>query len=101
MGGMAAQVRWRAGCLGGLRGWAAFTRGVGDATDEPPTLEHDLNDQNPNSNPSPQIPIKNDPAANAAALTKVKADKMREVKAGHDGTWVAHPDLVKVRLTGV
>jgi len=41
-----------------------------------------------------QIPIKNDPAANDAALEKVRQDKLREVKAGHDGTWVAHPGLV-------
>lgn len=41
-----------------------------------------------------QIPIKNDPEANAAALEKVRQDKLREVKAGHDGTWVAHPGLV-------
>ncbi|MGQ0506750.1 MAG: malate synthase A, partial [Myxococcaceae bacterium] len=41
-----------------------------------------------------QIPIKNDPAANAAAMAKVRADKLREVKSGHDGTWVAHPALV-------
>jgi malate synthase len=43
-----------------------------------------------------QIPIKNDPAANEAALEKVRQDKLREVKAGHDGTWVAHPGLVPV-----
>jgi malate synthase len=43
-----------------------------------------------------QIPIKNDPAANEAALEKVRADKLREVRAGHDGTWVAHPGLVGV-----
>jgi malate synthase len=43
-----------------------------------------------------QIPIKNDPAANDAAMAKVRADKLREVKAGHDGTWVAHPGLVPV-----
>ena len=43
-----------------------------------------------------QIPIGNDPAANAAALAKVRADKLREVTAGHDGTWVAHPALVAV-----
>jgi malate synthase len=45
-----------------------------------------------------QIPIKNDPAANDAALAKVRADKLREVKAGHDGTWVAHPGLVPVAM---
>jgi malate synthase len=41
-----------------------------------------------------QIPIKNDPEANRAALEKVSADKRREVGDGHDGTWVAHPGLV-------
>ncbi len=41
-----------------------------------------------------QIPIKNDPAANDAAIAKVKADKEREVTDGHDGTWVAHPGLI-------
>src|SRR6185503_15447714 len=41
-----------------------------------------------------QIPVKNDPAANEAALEKVRADKRREVGDGHDGTWVAHPGLV-------
>jgi malate synthase len=43
-----------------------------------------------------QIPIKGDPAANEAALEKVRQDKLREVRAGHDGTWVAHPGLVPV-----
>ena len=43
-----------------------------------------------------QIPIKNDPAANEAALAKVVADKEREAGDGHDGTWVAHPGLVPV-----
>jgi malate synthase len=43
-----------------------------------------------------QIPIKNDPDANARALDKVRQDKLREVTAGHDGTWVAHPGLVSV-----
>jgi len=43
-----------------------------------------------------QIPIKNDPAANEKALEKVRQDKLREVTAGHDGTWVAHPGLVPV-----
>ena len=41
-----------------------------------------------------QIPIKNDPAANEAAMAKVRADKEREASEGHDGTWVAHPGLV-------
>ena len=43
-----------------------------------------------------QIPIKGDDAANAAALAKVRQDKVREVEAGHDGTWVAHPGLVPI-----
>ena len=43
-----------------------------------------------------QIPIRHDPEANAAAIEKVRLDKLREVKLGHDGTWVAHPGLVKV-----
>ena len=43
-----------------------------------------------------QIPIKNDPAANEAALAKVSADKDREANDGHDGTWVAHPGLVAI-----
>lgn len=43
-----------------------------------------------------QIPIKNDAEANAKAIDKVKADKIREAKDGHDGTWVAHPGLVKI-----
>ncbi len=45
-----------------------------------------------------QIPIKNDPEANAAALEKVRRDKEREAKSGHDGTWVAHPALVEVAM---
>ena len=43
-----------------------------------------------------QIPIKNDPVANEKALDKVRQDKLREVQAGHDGTWVAHPGLVPI-----
>jgi malate synthase len=43
-----------------------------------------------------QIPIRNDVAANEQALEKVRRDKLREVHAGHDGTWVAHPGLVPV-----
>lgn len=43
-----------------------------------------------------QIPIKNDEAANNAAMDKVRADKGREVTNGHDGTWVAHPGLVAI-----
>jgi malate synthase len=43
-----------------------------------------------------QIPIKNDPAANDAAIEKVRQDKLREVTDGCDGTWVAHPALVPI-----
>jgi malate synthase len=43
-----------------------------------------------------QIPIKNDPEANRTAMERVRADKLREVTAGHDGTWVAHPGLVPI-----
>jgi malate synthase len=45
-----------------------------------------------------QIPIKNDPDANTAALQKVREDKIREATDGHDGTWVAHPGLVPIAL---
>lgn len=42
------------------------------------------------------IPIKNDPAGNKVAMARVEQDKLREVLAGHDGTWVAHPALVSI-----
>jgi malate synthase len=42
------------------------------------------------------IPVKDDEEKNRAALDKVRADKLREVGNGHDGTWVAHPALVPV-----
>ncbi len=45
-----------------------------------------------------QIPIKNDQAANEAALDKVRQDKEREAGDGHDGTWVAHPGLVPLAM---
>ncbi len=45
-----------------------------------------------------QIPIKSDPAANDAAMAKVRADKEREAGDGHDGTWVAHPGLVPIAM---
>jgi malate synthase len=45
-----------------------------------------------------QIPIKNDPAANEAALAKVRDDKEREATDGCDGTWVAHPGLVGIAM---
>ena len=46
-----------------------------------------------------QIPIKNNEEANKTAFDKVIADKEREAKNGHDGTWVAHPDLVSLAMT--
>ena len=46
-----------------------------------------------------QIPIKNNEEANKTAFEKVKADKEREVKNGHDGTWVAHPGLVELAMS--
>jgi malate synthase len=45
-----------------------------------------------------QIPVKNDPAANEEAFAKVRADKEREARDGHDGTWVAHPGMVQLAL---
>ncbi|RAO64710.1 uncharacterized protein BHQ10_000722 [Talaromyces amestolkiae] len=43
-----------------------------------------------------QIPIKDDPQANDVAMENVRKDKLREVRAGHDGTWVAHPALAAI-----
>jgi malate synthase len=43
-----------------------------------------------------QIPISGDVAANDAAMTRVRNDKLREAKNGHDGTWVAHPALIPI-----
>ncbi len=43
-----------------------------------------------------QIPIRDDPGANEAALARVREDKIREAGDGHDGTWVAHPGLVAI-----
>jgi malate synthase len=45
-----------------------------------------------------QIPVKGDPQANEVAFARVRADKEREASDGHDGTWVAHPDLVPVAM---
>ncbi len=45
-----------------------------------------------------QIPIKDDEEKNTVAFNKVKADKEREVRNGHDGTWVAHPGLVPLAM---
>jgi malate synthase len=43
-----------------------------------------------------QIPIRNNPQANEAAMLKVRNDKLREARAGHDGTWIAHPALAPI-----
>jgi malate synthase len=43
-----------------------------------------------------QIPIRDDVKANEEAMQRVREDKLREVRAGHDGTWVAHPGLVSI-----
>src|SRR5579862_124996 len=43
-----------------------------------------------------QIPIRSDAAANEAAMERVRADKLREAQAGHDGTWIAHPGLAEI-----
>jgi malate synthase len=45
---------------------------------------------------SASIPVKDNPEKNAAAMSSVEQDKLREVMAGHDGTWVAHPALVTI-----
>ncbi|HEU5225986.1 MAG TPA: malate synthase A [Actinomycetota bacterium] len=45
------------------------------------------------------IPSRTDPAANERALAKVSEDKVREANAGFDGTWVAHPDLVRIAMS--
>jgi malate synthase len=45
---------------------------------------------------SPFIPIKNDIERNKRAIEKVSLDKRNEILNGHDGTWVAHPGLIKV-----
>ena len=45
-----------------------------------------------------QIPIRDNPQANEAAMAKVRADKTREALAGHDGTWVAHPGLAPIAM---
>lgn len=45
-----------------------------------------------------QVPNRRDPEATERALDAVRRDKLREVALGHDGTWVAHPDLVGVAM---
>ena len=47
---------------------------------------------------SAQIPIKDDAKANEIAMAKVRADKLREVKNGHDGTWIAHPLINQIAM---
>lgn len=47
---------------------------------------------------SAQIPVKGDEKANDIAMAKVRADKLREVTAGHDGTWIAHPLINKIAM---
>jgi malate synthase len=44
------------------------------------------------------IPVKGDEEKNRAAFESVREDKLREVGNGHDGTWVAHPGLVRVAM---
>src|SRR3954470_23993219 len=45
-----------------------------------------------------QIPVRGNSEANEEAFAKVRADKEREARDGHDGTWVAHPGLVPIAL---
>jgi malate synthase len=42
------------------------------------------------------IPSRRDPEVNEIALARVREDKTREARAGYDGAWVAHPDLVPI-----
>ena len=39
-----------------------------------------------------------DQKANDAVMEKVRQDKLREVLAGHDGTWIAHPLINKIAM---
>ena len=48
---------------------------------------------------SAQIPIKGDVQANEVAMGKVRADKVREVTYGHDGTWIAHPLINEIAMS--
>jgi len=45
---------------------------------------------------APFIPSRRDPEINEKAFAKTREDKRREATDGFDGTWVAHPDLVKI-----
>lgn len=42
------------------------------------------------------IPSKSDKSVNEMAYSKIKEDKNREANDGFDGSWVAHPDMVKI-----
>ena len=42
------------------------------------------------------IPSRNDEDVNRTAFEKVRSDKSAEASKGHDGTWVAHPDLIDI-----
>ena len=46
--------------------------------------------------PAAFVPNRQNPAVNRRALDRVRIDHTREAKAGFDGSWVAHPDLVPV-----
>lgn len=43
-----------------------------------------------------QLPVKGDPDLNEVAMNKVRRDKEREARDGHDGSWVGHPALVPI-----
>ncbi|MFN2744857.1 malate synthase A [Bacillus sp. z60-18] len=45
-----------------------------------------------------QIPAKDQPEINEAAFAKIREDKEREAKDGHDGTWIAHPGMIQTAL---
>jgi len=50
------------------------------------------------SNSSALIPSRKDAEANEKATRAVAEDKKREAEAGFDGTWVAHPDVVRTAM---
>ena len=43
-----------------------------------------------------QMTIHSEPLANAAAMERVRAEKLRDAEAGHDGSWIAHPVLAAI-----
>jgi malate synthase len=43
-----------------------------------------------------QLPVKGDPEATERNMARVRADKEREARDGHDGTWVSHPMMVPI-----